>query len=404
MERFFWQGINLQGQNVSGIIDAKDSQELNSILLSQNIALIRFKTKNNKNILLNNFFNNKIKIKDKLFFFEQLYILISSGITLLDALSLLQDQINNKNFKNIIIKIIEDIKNGKSFSQALAVYDKIFTNQQINIIKSGESSDKLVIVLDKITKDLNKKFTLIKKLQNAAILPILTLVFSVFLVLGIFIFVIPQFETLFMSFDKELPETTKFMFKVSNYMRSGDIFLFIIFVLLFILLIKYLLNLNFIKKYKDWFVFNFYFLNKIFIYYYLVNFFSILSIFLYSGIDIKKALDLAINTVNNNYLKEKLFKVRESVVLGQSLNGSLKNIKLKFLTSEIISLVTVGEKTGKLDLMLERVALVYEQNLERKIKIFNTFFQPILLILVGFIIVILMLSIYLPIFNVASFV
>lgn len=375
MKNYHWSGIDINGNEKTGFQAAFDSQELKYILLKQNIAIFDFKEKKDKFIFL----GKKINDKDKANFFEQLYVLISSGLLLLDSLNIILNQTKNNKFKIIVSYLIENIKNGVSFSESLKKYLDIFTLSEITIVAAGENSGHLDFSLTVLSNNLNKKIELIKKIQNAALLPIITLVFSLFLVFGIFIFVLPQFEELFSSFDKELPGSTKLVFEISDFLRSNNGLILLIILFLIILSIKFLAKLSFFKKIKNWAFFHTYILNKYFIFYDLVNFFQILSMFLSSGVDLKKSLDMSIDTVGNSYLKERLLNAKNLVINGEPLFSSLNKYCNKFIPENIIAFVSVGEKTGKLSDMLSRAALVCQQVLEHDLKLMVTFFQPILL-------------------------
>ncbi|MBU4269820.1 type II secretion system F family protein [Candidatus Dependentiae bacterium] len=398
MKNYYWKGIDISGKELSGFLPANNFQELASILLQKNIAVCEFYEKKDKFI----FFSKKINNEDKKNLFEQLYALISSGINLLDALNIFLNQIENKKFKNILLDVTENIKNGETFSASLKKYSDVFTASEINIVSAGEHFGQLEFSLKTLSDNLSDKIELLKKIKNSALLPIITLIFSLFLIFGIFIFVLPQFQDLFSSFDKELPPSTKLVFDISNFLRSSNGIIFLIILFLIILFSKLLIKLSFFKKIKDKIFFNVYIFKTYFIFYDLVNFFQILSMFLACGIDLKKSLDYSIDVIDNSYLKERLLASKNLVINGEPFFIALKKYCSDFIPENIIAFVHVGEKTGKLSNLLERSAFYCKQILEQNIKNLVTIFQPILLIFIGLIIVFLMLSIYLPIFNMAG--
>ncbi len=397
MKNFFWRGIDVYGREVSGCEQVEDERLLAERLLKKGIALLDTK----KRFDFSYFFTGKIKREEKVYFFEYLHILLSSGLPLADSLTLVLKQIKHKNFKNVVLNLIEDLKAGYSFSVALKKYLGVFTMAEVSMIAAAENSGGLANSFKNIFDNLTKKCELIKKLKSAALLPVLTLIFSFFLILGIFVFVIPQFESIFTSFDKELPEATVFVFKISKLLRSEySFFIFIVF-LLFLLLIRFLLKLPAVKKIIDWLFFKTYFINKIFINYNLARFFESLAIVLDSGVDLKRALDISVETIDNIYIKKNMYKVKNDVIGGACLQYALQKGSNLSIPDDIIAFVGVGEKSGNLTLMLNNSAQYCSRLLWQKLNLLTVIFQPILLIFVGLIISLLLLSIYLPIFDMA---
>ncbi|MBD3273040.1 hypothetical protein GF385_01675 [Candidatus Dependentiae bacterium] len=404
MKNYYWKGMSISGEYNSGNLFAKDPDNLKEILLSNNIALFSFREKNKilSFSLFGNLFNKKILLKQKAFFFEQLYLMLDSGIELLKALNIILDQIKNKKFKKIIKKINFGIEQGNSFAKCLQEFNSVFGYYIINLISAGESSGKLSFVLKKISLNLNHRLSILKKFKQASFLPIITLIFALTLVVSIFIFVIPQFELFFSSFDKELPSSTKLVFKLSSFLRSSSIIYFFVIFLLIIILGKIIFNNFKIRFLKDWFMVRCFFIGEIFIYKELIIFFQTLSMFLESGIDLQQSLSFCKKVINNLYIKNKLKLIEDMVIKGNSLQYSISFIASDFFPSEIIALIDIGENTGKLSEVLKKASKICDEKLKRKLKIITTIIQPVLLIFVGLVVVFLMLSVYLPIFNMAG--
>ena len=165
MKNYRWKGIDVYGKEITGFLSAANSQELTDILLQQKIAIFDFKETKDKFI----FFGKKIHDKDNANFFEQLYVLISSGLLLLESLNIILNQTKNKKFKIIVSYVIENIKNGVSFSESLKKYLDIFTLSEITIVAAGENSGHLDFSLTVLSNNLNKKIELIKKNSKCCI-------------------------------------------------------------------------------------------------------------------------------------------------------------------------------------------------------------------------------------------
>ncbi len=408
MKNYYWRGINLSGKTVSGHLSVQTSQQLKKLLLKQGVALLSFKEKQNNLCFIQNLFKGlvlfkkKITLKQKVFFFEQLSLLIDSGIELLRSLEIIFNQIQDKHFKKIIFRIISDVKKGKSFAISIQEFPQVFDSYIVSLICAGEDSGKLSFVLKNISENLGQRLNILKKVKQASLLPMITLMFALMLVFGIFIFVIPQFELLFNSFDKELPGATKVVFGISTFLRSDQFLPYFLIFVLCIFILKFIFRMSFIKKIRHRFILKIYFIGKIFLYYDLIIFLQTLSMFLESGIDIQKSLNFCKTTVNNYFLRKELGNVERLVVQGKSLKDSMSLAAPDYFSADILALVEVGEQTGNLGKMLERAGNICNQNLRNKLNIVTTILQPILLVFVGLIIVLLMISVYLPIFGMAG--
>ena len=271
MNKYIWKGINSYGETKKGTNLASSPQHLKNLLLEQKIALFEHKVKkeNQFKSFLN--FSSKVSLQQKVFFFEQLSILINSGVELLKALKLVEQQTRSKKLKIIISQLSNDVEKGEALSNALQKHNSTFSPTAIYLTKAGENSGQLGFVLEKISQDLNRQLTLKKRLKQAATMPIITLTFALLIVWGIFIFAIPQFETLFSSMDSQIPNTTKTIINISHFLQSNNfLFLFIGFCLTAVL-VKPILKKQQAQKIKDALVLKTIFINKLFLLYNLIS-------------------------------------------------------------------------------------------------------------------------------------
>jgi type IV pilus assembly protein PilC len=402
MNKYVWKGIDSAGENKKGIIFASSSEHLKNLLLEQNIALFEHKVK--KENQFKNFlnFSSKVSLEQKVFFFEQLWILINSGVELLKALQLVGKQTKSKKLNQITSQLSNDIQKGEAFSAALQKYNAIFSPTTIYLTKAGENSGQLGFVLEKISQHLKRQLKLKKRLKQAATMPMITLTFALLIVWGIFMFAIPQFETLFNSMGGQIPSTTKTIINISHFLQSNNfLFLFIGFCLS-ATLIKPILKKQTFQKIKDFFVIKIIFINKLYILYDLISYLQTLALCLKSGIPLKESLESASKGIKNRYFRQKTEQVAQQVTKGESLENSFSQAGEKYFPQNLIAMVSVGEQSGNLDQMLEKTTNIFEQELNNKLRLFETIFQPILMIIIGLVIAFLMLAIYLPIFNMAS--
>jgi len=402
MQRYSWKGIDELGVYRKGVLLANSEQDLKNKLLAQKIALLKFR--NASNFLVSRFlyFSRKVPFVQVIYFFNHISLLVESGIDLLKAISLVANQIKSKVFQKIVLQIQSDVDKGSSFSDALQKHKKVFTPFMVWMVKAGEKTGKLDFVLKQLSDFLSLRFNLAKHLKQAAVLPMITLVFAFLLVLGIFIFIVPQFESLFESMDHQLPATTKFVLSISNFLRSDGIWLFSGFLLLLIIFFRFLFALPAIKNSKDELFCKIYFLRNIVINFDLICFLQILSLCLKSGIPLKDALVNSEQIAKNFVFKRKITDLTNLVSQGKSFTQALQVVGNDFFPESLIAAVSVGEQVGNLDLMLAKQAAFFRTELDSKLAVITSLLQPILMIIIGLIIAFLMLAIYLPIFNMSS--
>lgn len=401
MEKYLWKGIDRFGENKKGIIFAQSKEHASTLLLEQGVALLDCKLERESFFKKINF-SRKVRLEQKVFFFNQLAVLIESGVELLKALKIVCRQIESKKIKNIISQVIDDVASGASFSASLGKFSDIFSTYIIYVIRSGEHSGKIGFALKNLGNYLNERLILKNKFKKAALLPLITLGFAFLIIWGIFVFVVPQFESLFISMGKEIPDSTKFVMRISNFLRSNKFLIFLFVFLLLIFFFRLLLQQENVKKIKDKILLKIYLINKVFLLSDLISFLQSLSMFLSTGINLSFALELSVNTVKNSYLKEKVFQLKQHVTQGKSFEESLTLIGPDFFPENLVAVVSVGEQTGNLDKMLQKAASCFQEDLSNSLQFILTLFQPVLMVLIGLLVAFLMLAVYMPIFNMAS--
>jgi type II secretory pathway component PulF len=403
MEKYLWKGVDSSGQNQKGVIAAKSREQLSTLLLEQGIALLDCKVER-ESLIKQISFSRSVSLEQKAFFFNQLAILIESGVGLLKALNVVCRQIESKRFKNVVLSVIDDVAAGSSLSAGLEKFSDIFSPSIIQVIKSGEHSGKLDFVLKSLGNYLSDRLLLKSKLQKAALMPAITVTFAFLIMWGIFVFVVPQFETLFNSLGKQVPGSTKFVIGISDFLRSSKFLIFMVIFLFLTWAARLIIKQDVVRRLMDKFLLNIYVLNKIFLLKDLIAFLQTLSLFLKTGVPLSNSLELSGQIIQNTCFKKKAEILYEYVLQGKTLEESMAIIGPHFFPENLLAVVCVGEQAGNLDVMLQKAASFFQEELGSKLQFMLTIFQPALMIVIGLLIAFLMLAIYMPIFNMASLV
>lgn len=340
----------------------------------------------------------KIRARDIDIFTLQLYSLIRAGVPVLNALSLIFQQTENKMVAAMISNLEKQIKDGKMLSEAISGYPRLFNNLYINMVKSGEKSGALDEVLYELTKHRQKEEEIRQKIQAALAYPVLIAIVGVSTVFIMLTFFMPKLIVLFENMEQTLPFSTKVLIGVSKFMANN--WYFFLFALIFIFVIfgrlrpgsKKKLLLDFVKLHLP--------LMKRFIRdNETARFARTLSLLIQNGISVCDGLTLSADVLDNDALREQLKEVRNDVVSqGCALSQSLK--KLKIFPAFAVNMISVGEEAGKLDDSLKTIAEVYEGQTEQAIKIMTALLEPLLILTMGAIVGFIVFAMLLPIFNI----
>lgn len=401
MPHYYWKGLDLQGSTKKGLIHVKNPKVLAEELLQNNIALLEYSLKKPSYTFFSLEFNHKksISSQDIIDFFEYSAILLKSGIPLQKTLILVKAQTTNPLFGNIIDAIYQKVEQGTPLSKTMEDYNPPFLPFMIQLINTGENTATLVNSFSQLALYLKNQEKFNKIIKQAALLPVLTLSLALIIMGLIFIFVIPQFATFFASMDKKLPPLTQYILTISSFLTKYGLYLFLGIITGSLLITYYLHKKAILPHIKNAIISFVPFIRNMVYHINLIRTLQQISLLLKTGLPIKNSLELVAIKTPHLYLKNYLQNTIKKIILGQKLSEAL------FLTpnnthQEIITTFTyLGEQTGNLAEMLENASNILEEKLQKKLTLFLTFFQPILLIIVGCIIAIIMAAIYLPLFN-----
>ncbi len=342
----------------------------------------------------------KISSKDLYLFTRQLANLIKSGIPILRTLELIGEQIRNPYFKKAIENIYEEVKDGKSFSQSLEEYPLIFSNFYVTMIKAGEESGNLKVMVADVASYLDEQQQIASKVRSAIAYPIFMGIFGLGTVIFILTYVMPNITSIFVNFDQELPLPTQIVMAVSDFlihnwlwMLGGSIVIAI--------LIKQWDRTKEGRLYKSQVLLSIPFLGPFILKVELARFCRTLQLLLKSGIPIVRAMQLSTPVVGSEVIAVELRKCQDDLLAGRSLGGSFKDLRI--VPAMLGDLIVVGEESGSLSATLSDIADTYEQETNESIKLLTTLLEPAMILAVGSIIGVIVIAMLLPIFQLDIF-
>lgn len=342
---------------------------------------------------------NKVKQKDLVVFSRQFAVMVSANVTIVQSLKILVDQVENITLKTIIAEIADEIDGGSKLSEAFAKRPKVFSDFYINVVKSGETSGKLDEVLDYLADEMEKDYDMMSKVKGAMIYPIFVL--SGLGVVGavMMIFVVPKLTKILTETNSELPMATKVLIGTSVFMKDYWWGIIIALVLLAFGLRHYI-NTPFGRKQFDYIILKIPIVGKLLQRIYLVRLTRSMNTLIVGGVTITKSLKIVSEVVGNKTYKSLLEKTIKAVEDGDSISGVF--ITSKEIPKMVSQMINIGEKTGKLDLILVRITEFYSREIKNIIANLMTLMEPIIMVIMGIAVGLMVAAIIMPMYNMAS--
>jgi len=395
--RFNYLVRTQKGELQRGKIKATNRETAIKTLQKNDLIIIKLQSDQKISFLANDMVIFKhVKRKEIFVFFRQLSILVEANIPLVQALKSLGQQVKSPYFEEIIFEIANNVNGGMSLSQAMAKYPKIFSNFSINLIKSGEVSGRLRESLNYLAEYLEKEYYLVSKIRGAMAYP--AFILSAFLIVGVLvmIMVIPNLTSILIESSQELPWTTKLIIAVSGFIRIywWGILLFLI--VGFFSFSKYKKTEKG-KDYWDRFKLKMPVFGKILQKTYLARLSNNLSALTKGGVSIIQSLSIAGKVVNNTVFQRILFEAEKKVKTGKNISSVLE--KYDEFPPLFCQMVKTGEKTGKLDVLLGKLSNFYNKEVDNVIDNLSQLIEPVLIVVLGIGIGILVMAVFMPIYN-----
>ena len=405
MAIFSWEGKNSTGQVVTGEVEAKDLQAVFNILRSQQIV------PNAKNIKeKGKGFNTEIKIpgfqakvtgRDVVIFTRQLATMIDSGLPLVQALQILASSSDKKHVQKVLNEVRGSIETGTTLADGLKKFPNTFDDLYVNMIKAGEDGGILDVILDRLSGQIEKSMKLKREIKTAMIYPIVVVSAAAIVTSVLLIFVIPTFADLFEGFGQALPLPTQIVIALSNFFVSNWYLIFGGIGLGIGLLIKFM-KTDRGKEVIHPIVLKLPIFGDIIRKVAVARFTRTLGTMISSGVPILDALLICSRTAGNKVVEKEVQMTRVSISEGKSICEPLKESSI--FPPMVTSMIGVGETTGALDAMLNKIAEFYEDEVDTAVTGMKQLIEPLMILFLGVVIGGLVISMYLPIFKMGAIV
>jgi type II secretory pathway component PulF len=340
--------------------------------------------------------NKSAGAPERMFFTEQLALLLETGESLFGALTTIVMQTENAEMRATVEKIAQDISEGQTFAKALATHETIFPSTYVNLIAASETGGFMYEVLEQLLKMDEKREEMRTTLVSAATYPLFLIAFSVAVVVFVLVVVFPKFGAMFESIYDQLPMTTKALMSASDVMRHYWFVLLAGFGIFFVG-IRQWLNSDSGSARVDHFKLHAPGIRDIFTQIYLVQSLQVLSLSLRNGVSVMESLEACRDVVQNSLFRRLITKVEESVQTGAGVAAGLADST--FLPDLAKHMIATGEQTGNLGKVAGRICDYYEVQLAKKLDALSKLAEPIMLLVMGVVVGVLVSSLILPIFK-----
>jgi type IV pilus assembly protein PilC len=344
---------------------------------------------------------HRIKTKHVMTFTRQLATLIDAGLPILRSLFILSEQVESVVFKEKIHAMVKDIEGGSSLSEAMSKHPKVFDGLYVNMVRAGEIGGVLEAVLDRIAYFLEKREALKGKVKSAMMYPVVVSVLAA-LIVGVILWkIMPRFVVIFEQLGAELPALTLALVKASEILVNKTWIVVLIAVVIFVGFKQ--INSTKSGKYAiDRMSLKLPVLGELLRKVAIARFAGTLATLVTAGVPILQALDIVRDTSGNEVIARAMDKVYQSVKDGESIHEPLSECPV--FPPLVVHMVAVGEETGAIDQMLEKVAEAYEREVDDTVNALTSILEPLLIVFLGAIVGVIVVALYLPLFSIPKVV
>jgi type IV pilus assembly protein PilC len=397
MSTFAFKALDLSGVTTKGEIEADSKQSVASQLRAKGLIVVDIDEQHEKQDILARF--KRVKASQLTVATRQLSTMISSGMSLLRALYVLEDQVDNDKLRDGFTGVRKDVEAGISLSEALGRHPDVFNDLYVAMVAAGETGGILEGTLERVAEQLEKDDSLRRQVKSAMMYPLLIASFSIVVLIALVVFLVPVFEKVFKDFGGELPAITKFTVALSNLFTDRW----------YVVIASVVASVYSFRRWKKtergrvqwdtlklkipWKIGDI--VQKVC----LARFSRTFSALVSAGVPMLEAIEITGRTSGNKVVEHAMEKVHESVKTGGSISAPMRAAPQAFPIM-VTQMIAVGEETGALDSMMNKIADFYEDEVAAALKALTSIIEPLMIIIVGAIVGFIVIAMYMPMFKV----
>lgn len=396
-QSFKYECKNQQGHKVTGEINALSQDLAKADLRRQGLTPVKVR-KISKSLFQKG--KKKITSGDICYFSRQLATMMSAGVPLVQAFEIVARGADNPTVRDLVLKIKSDIEEGRSFAEALKQHPRYFDSLFCNLVQAGESSGALETMLDRIATYKEKSESIKKKVKKALFYPTAVMVVAVIVTAILLIFVVPQFEELFKGFGADLPTFTKMVIELSAFVQKSWWIILGGMIAAGWAFVTAKRRSVAMQNFLDRLVLKIPIIGDILNKAAIARFARTLSTTFAAGVPLVEALDSVAGATGNCVYVQAVYQIKDEVSTGAQVQQSMRNTNI--FPSMVIQMVAIGEESGSLDGMLEKVAAIFEEEVDAAVDGLSSLLEPLIMAILGVLVGGLVVAMYLPIFKMGS--
>ncbi len=398
MPKFAWEGKTKTGTAMSGELEAPNEAFVLAQLRRQQITPVKVKPKP-REFRIKMPGSRGVGRKELAIFTRQFATMIDAGLPLVQCLDILAGQQTNETFKTVITKVKEDVESGSTFADALGKHPKVFDSLYVNLVAAGEVGGILDTILARLAAYIEKALKLSKQIKGAMVYPATILSVALVVTAVLLLYVIPIFAKMFTEGGQALPGPTQFVVDLSSYARKYFLVVVAAIILLVVAIRLYYKRENG-RRNIDRLLLKVPVLGSLIQRIAVARFSRTLGTMVSSGVPILESMDIVAKSAGNKIIEEAIFRARASISEGKTIAEPLAESKV--FPGMVTQMVSVGEATGALDAMLNKIADVYDEEVDAAVAALTALLEPALMVFLGVVIGGLVMAMYLPVFKMAG--
>jgi len=400
MPIYVWQGKTRDGAIKKGELEASTAEAVMGQLRSQGIVPGKVKEKPKDISEIFTFLQPGVKVRDLVIFTRQFAVMVDAGLPLVQCLQILGDQEENATFKKAIKAVRSDVEQGATFADSLAKHPHVWDNLYVNLIAAGEVGGILDTILNRLAVQLEKADKLAKQLKGAMVYPTTVSVIAIACIVLLLVKVIPVFEKMFADFGGTLPGPTQTVINLSNWLQANIMYLMTGITIVVVSFTQGRKRSVPFRYRTDQLALYLPVFGDIIKKVAVARFTRTLGTMISSGVPILDGLDIVARTAGNMIIEEEIQATRKSISEGKTIAEPLQGSKI--FPGMMVQMVSVGEETGSMEIMLTKIADFYDEEVDTAVGALTSMLEPIMMVFMGGSIGSILVAMYLPIFTIAD--
>jgi len=400
MPEYNWEARTTGGEVKKGTFEAASPDAVHAALRRQGLNPTKVKAKPKEIKISIPGFSEKVTDRDIVIFTRQFATMIDAGLPLVQCIEILGSQADNKTLGKILNTVQNDVEGGAAYAEALAKHPKVFDELYVNMVAAGEVGGILDTILARLSAYMEKAMALKRKVKSAMVYPITILAVAVFVVAILMVFVIPKFADMFTGMGGELPALTQMVISISNFAASYRMLILIAGLMVGVVLFKRYYATVGGRRRMDGIFLRSPVIGALIRKVAVAKFTRTLGTMLSSGVPLLDALEICAKTAGNKVVEEAVFMTRDSISEGKTIAEPLEETGV--FPPMVVQMISVGEATGALDAMLNKIADFYDEEVDTAVDAMTSLMEPVMMVFLGGAIGFVVIAMYLPIFKMAT--